>query len=414
VFYGWWIVLAGIAIEFVIGGLFAQAYGAYVVLLRAELGWSATLLSFGFALVRVEHGLLGPLQGWLVDRHGPRRVVSVGVTVLAIGLILFSQVTTTATLFAALFVIAVGASLSGFASLNVAVVNWFAQRRGTALGIAAIGNYAGSLLLPFVVLSFGLFGWRATAALSAVVVLSVGLPAAQVLRHHPETYGLLPDGAKPALDDPPRTPSPGMLTARDALRTRQFWCLSFGHAAAILVVSALLVHLVPHLTGSLGYTLAEASGFVVLLSLVTIVGTLVGGAAGDHLDRRNLLVACMGGHTLGLLLIGYATTGWMVGAFVLMHGFAWGVRGPLMSAVRADYFGRRAYGTISGMSALVVMTGSIAGPIIVGVGYDVTGSYTIGFTTVAAFAAIGAGFFVLAANAAAVTASRQVVAQTHR
>ena len=56
-----------------LGSLFwMQSYGAYAVVFNREFGWSMTLLSGAFALTRVESGLLGPLQGWMVDRYGPR------------------------------------------------------------------------------------------------------------------------------------------------------------------------------------------------------------------------------------------------------------------------------------------------------------------------------------------------------
>jgi hypothetical protein len=71
VFYGWFMVAAGFGIQFLTGGLLNQAYGAYVVLLRDDFGWSKTSLSAAFSLARFESGLLGPIEGWLIDRFGP-------------------------------------------------------------------------------------------------------------------------------------------------------------------------------------------------------------------------------------------------------------------------------------------------------------------------------------------------------
>lgn len=405
-------MLAGLVLELIVGGLYLNAYGAYLVALRAEFGWSATVLSLGFAFARVEHGLLGPFQGWLVDRYGPRRVVTAGVLMSIAGFLLLSQVTDIETFFASILVIAVGASLGGFSSVAVAVVNWFERHRTTALGIVSAGFAASSALVPLVLVGFQYFGWRTTAVLSGLTILIIGLPAAQLLRHRPQAYGLHPDGARPP--DPLIQSSetgigtegsaslpPRAFTLRHALRARQFWYLSLGHACAVLVVSAVIVHLVAHLIGSLGLTLAETSVFLLMLSVLMILGTLLGGAAGDRIGRRDLLVACMAGHALGILLLAHASAGWMVGAFALLHGLAWGVRGPLMSSIRADFFGLTAFGTITGMSSLVVTLGMIGGPLVAGLAHDLTGSYTMGFTVIAGFAAFGAGFFVLAIRAAA-------------
>jgi nitrate/nitrite transporter NarK len=91
-FYGWWIVGAGFGIEVLIGALLFHAYGAYVVLLREEFGWSRTMLSAAFAMARAESAILGPVQGWLADRFGPRTFIRIGMVVFAAGFMLFSQV----------------------------------------------------------------------------------------------------------------------------------------------------------------------------------------------------------------------------------------------------------------------------------------------------------------------------------
>ena len=58
--------------------LWMQSYGAYVVLLQQEFGRSKTIVAGAFALTRIESGILGPLQGWLVDRFGPRMILRIG------------------------------------------------------------------------------------------------------------------------------------------------------------------------------------------------------------------------------------------------------------------------------------------------------------------------------------------------
>ena len=79
VFYGWWIVAIASFVMY-LGSLFwVQSYGAYAVVFNQEFGWSMTLLSGAYVLTRIESGLLGPLQGWMVDRYGPRLIVSIGL-----------------------------------------------------------------------------------------------------------------------------------------------------------------------------------------------------------------------------------------------------------------------------------------------------------------------------------------------
>ena len=85
IFYGWWIVSAGFIINTVNGGFVFHAFGAYVVLLEDDFGWNRTAFAFAFALQRVESGLLGPIEGWAIDRFGPRRVMMTGIVIFALG-----------------------------------------------------------------------------------------------------------------------------------------------------------------------------------------------------------------------------------------------------------------------------------------------------------------------------------------
>src|SRR5688572_9548678 len=71
-YYGWWIVFAGFLNQAVAGALLQRSFGTYAVLLREEFGWSKAAISGAFSLQQLESGLLGPIQGWLIDRFGPR------------------------------------------------------------------------------------------------------------------------------------------------------------------------------------------------------------------------------------------------------------------------------------------------------------------------------------------------------
>jgi sugar phosphate permease len=407
VFYGWWIVAAGFGLEVLIGALLFHAYGAYVVLLRAEFGWSRTMFSAAFALARAESAVLGPVQGWLTDHFGPRALIRAGMVVFAVGFMLFSQVGSAPAFFLAFVVMAVGGGLGGYLPITVAVVNWFRRRRALALALCSIGSAVGGLGTPLVVMALTRFGWRWTAFLSGLAVLLVGLPAAQVMRHRPELYGQRPDGEAPidaaavAPDAPaPRPAGPAGaivdFTTREALRTSAFWLVSLGHGAALLVVSAVMVHMVVHLTERLEYSLAQAATVVTLLTVMQIVGHVGGGFAGDRFEKRAIAAGCMVAHATGLLLLATARSGGMVAAFAVLHGLAWGIRGPLMAALRADYFGRASFGTISGASSMVVMLGMMAGPLIAGILADRTGSYRPGFTVLAVLALLGSTFFLFA------------------
>ena len=110
-----------------------QSYGAYTVVLHQEFGWSMTLLSGAYALTRVESGLLGPLQGWLVDRYGPRLFLSIGLLLFGLGLVLLTQVESLLVYYFVVFLISIGISLGVYHTLMVSIVNWFQRHRTKAV-----------------------------------------------------------------------------------------------------------------------------------------------------------------------------------------------------------------------------------------------------------------------------------------
>ncbi len=399
-FYGWRIVGAGGVIQMLHSGLLMQAFTNYSVLLREEFGWSATMISAAFSMTRAESGFLGPLQGWAIDRFGPRNVIRVGTVLFAVGFMLFSQIQTPMQFFGFYFLVALGSSLGGFLSITTAIVNWFDAKRSRALAVSQAGFAVGGLLTPLIVFSLTNFGWRETAFASGVIILVVALPLSQFIHHRPEDIGEHIDGIDPALaddagdhDDRTRRDD---FTVREALHTRAFWLISLGHAASLLVVGAVMVHLSLHLTESLDFSLQQASFVGGALPLMQLTGQLLGGVFGDRINKRHLVVGAMGGHMVGLLLLAFATNVWMVWAFVPVHGLAWGLRGPLMQAMRADYFGRTYYGTIMGFSSMIVMLGMIAGPLFAGILRDQTNSYETGFAILAVLAGLGSVFFLFA------------------
>jgi MFS family permease len=269
----------------------------------------------------------------------------------------------------------------------------------------SIGFAFGGVVVPAVALSLETFGWRETAFVSGIVIIVTGLPLVQLIRRRPEDYGEVVDGIReppPEAGAPPPKPSsfisspPRDFTAAEALRTGAFWFISFGHASALFVVGAVNIYAISHLKEDLGYSVASASLVITLMTGVQVIGMVVGGYLGDRMEKRYIAFGCMAMHTAGLLLLAYAVALPMVLAFAVLHGFAWGARGPLMQAMRADYYGRRHFGMIMGFSSIIVTMGNVVGPMVAGFLADVTGNYQTGFAILAAMTGAGSIFFLLA------------------
>jgi sugar phosphate permease len=283
--------------------------------------------------------------------------------------------------------------------VGVAIIHWFEKRRARALSALQFGSAVGGLFVFLVAASIQAYGWRATAFGSGVLAILIGWPLARMIRSRPEDHGQTVDGVPPAPRDdtrPAAAPVRHGLTAREALRTSAFWLMGLGHAFALLAVTAINVHAVAHIKEGLGYSLSMATLVFTLVTVGQFGGVMLGWVIGDRFQKRLVAAACMLMHAAGLLMLTYATGLVVLVIAALVHGIAWGLRGPFMQAMRADYFGRGSIGMIIGLSSLIMVIGQIGGPILAGVFADWTGNYRMGFTILAVLAGVGSLFFLMA------------------
>ncbi len=381
-------------------GLFHNAFGAYFAVLTQEYGWSKTALSGASALQPMEAAILGPLLGWLMDKFGPRWMIRIGIVIFSLGFVLLSTIDTITGFYGAIFVIAFGASLCGYFPLNVAIIHWFEKKRAKALSYLTMGLAVGGIFVPAVAVAMQYFGWRYTAMASGILVLLIGLPLAGIFRNKPSEYGEHVDGVAPdrSLDkDGNLVNKPqAQFSTKQALRTKAFWLISLGHGSALLFVYAVNVHAISHISQSLGYSITQASLFVTLTTVSQLVGIFIGSHFGDKVEKRFLAAFCMVCHGVGLTLLAFANGPVMLVAFAVIHGVGWGMRGPMMQAMRADYFGSQAIGMILGISSMIIVFGQIAGPMIAATLADLTGNYRAGFLLLAGLVTLASLSFIFA------------------
>lgn len=401
IFYGWRITAAACSIQFILSSLLTQSFGVYVAVLADDEGWSKTALSGAAAMQSVEAAIIGPLLGWMIDRFGSQKMIRTGILFFGFGFLIFSQITTLTGFYISSILMAIGASMSGYFPLSVSLIQWFDRYRARALSIMSLGIAMGGLLVPLIALSIQHYGWRTTALASGIIAFVIGFPLAGIIKSRPEDVGLTADGEP----HPSKTETTHAnvniekkieFTTQQALRTRAFWFLALGHGFALAIVTAVNVHAITHMKESLGYSVSQASLAILLMTIAQIAGVLFGAAVGDRFEKRKVSAACMLLHAIGLLLLTYATHPIEIAAFAIIHGAAWGLRGPFMQAIRADYFGRNAIGMILGLSAVIVALGQVAGPLVAGVLADVTGDYKTGFTVLSIMVGLGSPLFIFA------------------
>ena len=390
IFYGWVLVgLVWVINGLLVGPLF-QGMGVFFVVLQREFGWNRTALSFAFSLGRVEGALLGPVEGFLTDKVGVRRIILVGLIFVGLGLLWFSQIKNIVGFYIAFGLIFFGTGLAGFIPLMTAVNHWFVRRRARATALAMTGgSLGGGVLVPVLAATVAAFGFRDTVLWMGVGFLLLSFPITMLIRNKPEDYGLLPDGdtapplavgaLKPAIADD------GGFTIKEAMRAPVFWAIGVAHGLGAMVFTSMLLHLVPALTDR-GISLPMAGAVVSVISFSSAAAQVVGGFLGDKLPKRFLIfVGCFLQGVAMLVAAMAQSVPWFI-FFAVLFGFNQ-MRVPLLVSIRGEYFGRKAFASVLGISQLPQNFLTMLGPVLVGLMFDVTKSYQVAFfgLAVAAF-----------------------------
>ena len=158
-------------------GLFFNGFGFYFEPIQSQFGWSSTAMSGAVSLSRLESGLLGPLEGYLIQRHGPQRIMLVGFVVFALGFAFLSQANNIFIFYVAILVMALGSGLAGFAAVVASINNWFRRNRGKAFGISMLGlGLGGVIFSSLLAWSISAYGWQLTALASGGLCLFWAYP----------------------------------------------------------------------------------------------------------------------------------------------------------------------------------------------------------------------------------------------
>ena len=425
VFYGWWLVaISGFVMMIATVPLF-HAMSLWAVALERQFGWSRTQLGLALTFTRVEGGIMGPVEGYLTDRVGTRRMVLIGLLIVGVGFLLFGQVRNLWMFYLAYIVMTLGQGLGSWVPIMTLLNHWFARRRSMAIGWANVGSRLGALaLVPAIAWAIDpdqeRLGWPVTATLLGIFMILVAFPISRLIRNRPQDYNLLPDGDPPAEDEAAATGEGASVTSRggsgssgtdfttsQALRTPAFWLISLGHGFTSMVILAIMAHL-GLLLQDQGFQIQTTAWVVALYTVVAMVFQLVGGYVGDRIPIRVALFIFTSIQAGGVVVLTAANS---LGGFLLfavLFGIGFGGRNPLTVAVRGEYFGRASFGKILGLSTVPMNILLLFSSPFAGYMRDVQGTYTNAFLILAGLNFLGGVLFLFAKKPALTPAAAQV------
>ena len=378
---------ASVCTNAILTGAVFVGFSAFIIPIEQTFGWGRSVLSGAFSLRQMESGLAAPLLGFLVDRFGARVFIIGGAWVTGLGLIGLGLLSSNILTFYLFFIIvAVGTSgVSHSVTWPIVIARWFRRNRGKAIGIAVIGPTIGA---PLVILNQSIedvFGWRTVLAAYGVAVVVLISLLGLMARERPEAYGLRPDGDAPpeeggGVEGAARGEGEQGLRFAEVVRLPAFWLLTVYLGGMFVGFSGLLTHELPYFEQDKGFSTLAASVLVSLTFGISAIGRIGGGSLLDRVDYRVVMAgaALAMAASFAYLQVVEIDSWPMALPFVAVFGVAFGTNIPMRSTLPSLMFGNRSLGALVGViNGSTVMAG-LAGPLLLGVVFDVWGSYSVG------------------------------------
>jgi OFA family oxalate/formate antiporter-like MFS transporter len=382
-----WFQLSASLVAMVMIANLQYAWTLFVQPLQGATGWKLSDIQFAFTLFILCQTWVQPLDGWLIDRLGPRGFISMAGILCGLGWAGMGYATSLPMLYVLYCLAGTGAAFVYSGSIGSAL-KWFKDRRGLASGIMAAGFGGGTaLFIPFISSMLESSGHRATFLATGVLQGLVILVMAQFLRHPPaEAASTKPAGAAA------QQVGKRQFTTLEMLRTPQFYAMYV--AFVLMSTGGLLV------TANAGPIARSWGHAAAVLTLAATLSPLANGASrifwgwvSDRMGRENTMIVAFVLQAIFLYMVvavGQASAAWFVFGLVMVY-FTWGEIYSLFPATSGDYFGTRHATSNYAVLYTAKGTASIMGGYVSALLYEQSGSWAVGFYGSAVMALVAAG-----------------------
>jgi MFS family permease len=381
----WLLVSAFSLVLFLITASTYSALGVVLPSMVSEQHWNWTEAGLGFTLLGAATGASSFIPAILIRRLGVRPTLALGTGVMAGGFFCLSITHGPAVYFLGTTLCGVGYQMMALIPGTHVLAAVF-KHRGLPFGIYFTSGSAGGVAGPFIALSimhlfhdqWRLF-WASQAFLAVIVgavcVVLVGSPVWLATRAAHTDREVADEAAKPRTSNVYRTALD--WTARQALRTPQFYILLAAYFAHLLVGITIASFSIAHLTER-GVAATVAGAMLSLESLVGTAGRAVGGAIGDVLDPRYLLLFALAALAIGAAALSVAHGYPMMLLYAVGSGLGFGLTALAVTLLLLNYYGRRHNLEIFSLTCLIGAVSAL-GPVIGGAIRDRTGGFAPAF-----------------------------------
>jgi predicted MFS family arabinose efflux permease len=381
--YRWAILTMAGLVVFAALGLSRFSYTSILPSMQEGLGLTNTQAGALATANLAGYMVMAIVGGALASQFGPRRVVTIGLLLICLGMVITGLAAGYPMALGGRFLSGVGAACSNIPA-NTLIAAWFSQRRrGLATGTAASGASVGLVivgpLVPFIIAEFGDDGWRMAWLILAAVVGLLAIVSFLVLRDRP---GYRPDDHGPVVQQR----AGGW---RRIYFSGRVWHLGIVYFMFGFAYMAYMTFFVKRLVTDVGYTQESAGTMFMIIGWCSLVCGVLWGSIADAIGRKWAIVTIffIQSVSYAVFAIWTGVTGVVVSA-VLFGLTAWGIP-AIMAVVSGDIVGPLMAPAAYGFLTVFHGFGQAAGPYVAGRLADSLPTFTTSYLMAAAVAFLG-------------------------
>ena len=359
-------------------GVLYYSFAVFVQPMEQEMGWNRAQTSGALSLSALIGGLVAPLIGRVLDKHGSRFVMSLGSVAAAALLLLWAQTSSLLMLYAVWACLGVTSAMTFYDPAFTAIAVWFKRDRARAmLTVTLVAGLASTIFIPLDTWLLSALGWRGAVRVLAALMLLTALPLWIVLRRHPSDVAQGVDGILEPVPATLEQMSLGSssIAQTDWLQSRAFWSVAVAFALGRMAVSVLAAHLVPLLTER-GYTRAATATIAGAIGVLQLVGRVFFTGLTSSSTLIWLSSATFAVHGLGVLALALGGNAG-IWVFLVLYGTTNGAITLTRAALLAELFPPSVYGRVNGAVSLSVAVSSASMPFVAGVLHTYSGNYDL-------------------------------------
>lgn len=388
IYRGWWVVSVPFFAAAIGTGAGQYGFGIFIEPLEETFGWTRTQINLSLSFTAVG-SLIAPILGRIMDKYGAKHVMAVSLALTAVGYLLRPFMSELWHWYALSLLQYSGYTGASMLPAGKLVGLWFHRTRGRAMGITAMGNNFGGLLMPPILGGLlTLASWQGAYVALGVMSALMVIYALVAVRDFPKASEL-GDQLSEAAGGGGVSPLVSGVSVGEALRSKTFYAIALSIVMGTFTYSTVLPQIITHLVDE-GVSLRVATVALSVFAIMGIVGKFFMGIIAERISARYTLMMNLFGQAIFVTMMIWAGSPLILWVSVPVYGYFSGAFGALFQLTVQDAFGVRNFGSIMGIINMASMVSFGLGPLLAGYSYDYTDSYALAFAVAAVMFAIGA------------------------